>query len=458
MDLIGFVLVVALAAGVRVWYVSECVGPTGQPPFLAQAPAPDHDPAHRTPFLGKERPTELDNLAHNIHEENWFAARAPLSVKEEDTAHVAPGYPWALALAYQAAEGQDAVTLVRWVQCGLGALTVGLYFCLARFAFGSLLVAVLTGLLCAVHPFWVANTAQIQDGVLVTFALASCLVFGTRAGKDGGPFSSFLFGLSLAGVCLVRAALVPFALVGLLWFLWRCRDLPRGWFYALLAVLGFANVAPWTVRNYQTFGEFVPVADSAWLHVWMGNNPAATGAELDRAEVALALGPERMQQLLKETNQPQRYRTLAEDAVRFVTKHPDQALRNRIQAGLYFLLGAAWFEELAPGASPGPETAVPGWLRDSYPVIVQGTLLGMLVLALLGWRSTHVWRSRAGLATLALIFVPLPYVLGHAETLWGPRLPLDGLLLCLAAFALVYLIPGVRGVVADGPADRPREV
>jgi hypothetical protein len=46
-------------------------------------------------------------------------------------------------------------------------------------------------------------------------------------------------------------------------------------------------------------------------------------------------------------------------------------------------------------------------------------------------------------SSLALIWIPLPYVLSHAEALQGPRLPLDGILLCYAAFAIVYLIPAL---------------
>jgi hypothetical protein len=42
---------------------------------------------------------------------------------------------------------------------------------------------------------------------------------------------------------------------------------------------------------------------------------------------------------------------------------------------------------------------------------------------------------------LAAIWIPLPYVLSHAEALSGPRLPLDGVLLCYAAFALACLLP-----------------
>jgi hypothetical protein len=54
-----------------------------------------------------------------------------------------------------------------------------------------------------------------------------------------------------------------------------------------------------------------------------------------------------------------------------------------------------------------------------------------------------------------MLWVPLPYILGHAEGLSGPRLPLDGVLLCYAAFALVALIPGLNGDLLDAPNAGP---
>ena len=105
---------------------------------------------------------------------------------------------------------------------------------------------------------------------------------GARAGQTGGPFASLLYGLGLAATALVRAALLPFAFVGLAWFLLRSRTLPGGWLAALLAFLGFViGVAPWTVRNWQQFGEPVAIVDSAYVHLWMGNNPKADGGPVD---------------------------------------------------------------------------------------------------------------------------------------------------------------------------------
>ena len=108
----------------------------------------------------------------------------------------------------------------------LGSLTAGCYFFFARRAFHNTIIATLAGLLCAFHPFWIVNTAELNDGVLASFLLALCLLLGTIGGRSGGALTSLAFGIVLALLALVRAALLPFAFVGLLWYLWRCRT---GW-------------------------------------------------------------------------------------------------------------------------------------------------------------------------------------------------------------------------------------
>ena len=36
-------------------------------------------------------------------------------------------------------------------------------------------------------------------------------------------------------------------------------------------------IAPWTVRNYEVFGQLVPISANAGANLWMGNNPDSVG-------------------------------------------------------------------------------------------------------------------------------------------------------------------------------------
>jgi 4-amino-4-deoxy-L-arabinose transferase-like glycosyltransferase len=452
-DLILLLMVVAMAGGARAWYVMAATNNGSEPaPFQVQGPGPQPDYEAGTKLRGQLNPSEMDALAHNIQEHKWFGSLAPLADKEEKTTHVAPGYPWLLALVVGWLNEPDRI--VRWGQCGLGALTAACYFFFARRAFRNSLVGFLAGLFCALHPFWIINAAELSDGVLVTFLLGFALALGTRGSQESAPVTSLLFGLVLAGLSMVRAALLPFAAVGLLWFLLRCRHLQKGWFSALLAFLGFANgLAPWAVRNFQEYQLPVPVTDSAFWHLWLGNNKQATGGILDEQAARKSLSANRLQELLEEKNQAKRYTMLGRDVIEEIANDPGNTLGRRLWAGLYFVFGEAWFKEkaLVLTRTPQSQMDLPTWFTDAVPGILQGTLLAVLLLSLLGWRWTYGWRKQSRLATLAIVWIPLPYVLSHAEFLSGPRLPLDGILLCYAAFVLACLVPGMGRGLAKGP-------
>jgi hypothetical protein len=439
-DLLLFILILVVAGGVRAGYLAACAdyGRNGGPLAVA-------DP----------EPPELDALVHNLKENNQFSGPAPLADAEELTAHRAPGYPWLLSGLARVVDQAALHSTVRWVQCGLGALTAGLYFLFARRAFRSLVVATLTGLACALHPFWVIDTAAVGDGVLTTFLLGLAVVLGCRAGQTGGPFASLVYGLTLAGLALVRAALLPLAFVALGWLLLRSRRLARGWLAALLAFLGFANgLAPWTVRNLQTFHEPLPVVDSAYLHLWAGNNQHADGGPLTQ-EMLDSAPPDLNLRQVKE--QPQRYALLAGPVWKEARAWPAEALRRRLQAGLAFVFGTRWFKDGHLAAETSSGGAMPGWLAGWYEPALQGALLAMLLLAALGWRWSYGWRWESMPASLAMVWVPLPYILSHAEALSGPRLPLDGVLWCYATFALACLVPGVAKDLLDGPREEKAE-
>lgn len=455
-DLLLLVLVLGVAGGLRAGYLLQYAdGGRSEGPLRVQdarPPLADFAPPQEEKMRGAPRPTELDALIHNVQEKHWFGVLAPFAPEEERTAHVAPGYPWLVGTLGRFVGDQLDYT-VRWIQVGLGTLAAGFYYLFARRAFRSLLVGTLAGLFAAANPFAIFSTGTMDDGTLASFTLAACLLLAGQAGEEGGALRSLLLGLALAGLSLVRAALLPFSFVALVWFLLRSRSLASGWLCGLLSFLGFlTGLAPWMVRNYQVFHEPVPLVSSTYLHLWIGNNPEATGGPLTQEMIETAPGKD----LRGIGRQTERYARLGPLVAEEVRSRPSRTLERRLRAGLDFFFGERFLRD-GTLAEPASETGeMPDWLEGTSPVALASALLVMLGLGFLGWRWSYGWRWESVPAALAVMWVPLPYILGHAEGLSGPRLPLDGVLLCFAAFALVALLPGLNGRLLDPPDAGPK--
>src|SRR5438067_6731475 len=126
-----FLLLVTVAAAARAGYLLVLANSGwSDGPLQVQDPSPSV--AVDAELRGRNPPTELDMLVHNLREHRWFGTLAPLAGREEATAHEAPGYSWLLGLVARVIDDPERLTwCVRWTQVGLGALTAGLYFLFA---------------------------------------------------------------------------------------------------------------------------------------------------------------------------------------------------------------------------------------------------------------------------------------------------------------------------------------
>ncbi|HMO34951.1 MAG TPA: hypothetical protein PKA06_02810 [Gemmatales bacterium] len=323
---------------------------------------------------------------------------------------------------------------MRWVHLVLGGFTCLCYYLVAWRAFGQHpLLALLVGLVTAAYPFWIVNTAELEDGVLASFLLAWSLSLSLRIGN-------------LAALALTRASLLPFAIVVQLWFFLRCRAVPSGWLAAILCFAGFlGGLAPWVYQCFQVFQEPVPVVHSAWLHVWVGNNPASDGGPYQwsmkkRLDPALA-------KTLEDTPVKDRYALLAEAVTSEITERPAETVKRRWMAAMQFLFGTSSISGTLFWCGEKTATA-PTWLRPVL-LITLGTLY---VLALLGWRWSYGWKYQSAPLALAVVWIPLPYLLTHADQLHSCRLPWDGILIVLAVLGLLALLPYIGSRLLAGEA------
>src|SRR5947209_16556433 len=125
-------LVVLLAAGgARAWYVRTCAadGSADGPIRVQDSPRSVAEPGGGPENGAPAARNELTALAQSIRDQHSFAARAPLSSRQETTAYRAPGYPWLLAAVQRSpANLGGADRAARWIQAALGTLTAVLYF------------------------------------------------------------------------------------------------------------------------------------------------------------------------------------------------------------------------------------------------------------------------------------------------------------------------------------------
>jgi hypothetical protein len=145
---------------------------------------------------------------------------------------------------------------------------------IARTLFHSRLIALIAGLIAALHPVFVYSVATYHAVnlyvllLLVLFDLSSTrfrpsvktsVAVGVVFGLAGLARTEYL----VLGVAILAAALIEHRRVLL---------------FAISLLVAAAIVSPWTVRNYMVFHKLIPVVDTTGYNLYKGFNPEANGS------------------------------------------------------------------------------------------------------------------------------------------------------------------------------------
>src|SRR5580658_10467079 len=200
---------------------------------------------------------------------NVFANTGP-------TAVLAPVYVYVLAVVFQlfGAYTPSSIIATLALNSVFSALTCFPVFLLARRCF-SPRVAKWAGWGWAFSPYGIYYGADwAWSTCLVTLLLAVLFLWTITLEGSGNVREWLAFG-AVGGVAAltepVVLAVIP--LLGL-WTCWRRLRSQKPWFIPMMAAaLGaIAVMAPWFVRNYETFHQFIPIRSGFGLELYIGNS------------------------------------------------------------------------------------------------------------------------------------------------------------------------------------------
>jgi hypothetical protein len=143
----------------------------------------------------------------------------------------------------------------------------------ARALFGSEVIALLVGIVMALHPVFVFSVTTYH--ALNVYILLLLIVFDLTLSTRRQTYRlSVLVGL-LAGIAtLARTEYLVLAGAIILGSLITHRQWKMT---AVAAVAAFVVIAPWTARNYAVFHRLIPVSTGGWSLLFDGYNPETNG-------------------------------------------------------------------------------------------------------------------------------------------------------------------------------------
>jgi hypothetical protein len=299
------------------------------------------------------------------------------------------------------------------------ALTCIPLFYAARRMFG-LKVAKWTAWTWALFPYamywavkWIWETS-ITQFLLVTLLLITLQLEETENNYRRWVLWGFLWGF----VALVNPSVLSVLPFFGLWLVYRRLRRHTKWFVpsALAAVIFFATISPWLIRNYETFGKFVFIRSNFGAEFRMGNGPKAEGLWM------FWLHPSHNKLEL------QKYRDMGElayvagrkaQAMEWIHANPGQFAKITFRKFVYYWADPPWGGSIMPAKN---------WL--------------FLASSIIGWwgLGLALKHRKQGAGLLAALFVAYPAVYYFVFPHPRYRAPIEPVLLMLA----VYLISETR--------------
>ena len=341
--------------------------------------------------------------------EKWY----PFTPANTPTAHWSFIYPPYLAAVY-AIVGYHPL-IARLVQGAVGGMLISLLL----YLIGRRVADETTGLvgagLAAVYGYFIYYSAALMTEAFFIVCVLFVLYLGLELKERPTLRGWLLLGLALGIGGLLRQTMLLFVPFLLLWLFWELRTKGiRWWYFVLPIIVIILLIAPWTIRNYLVFHQFLPLNSNAGYALFASNNPNL-GTDWNNDEVVVPVPTE-----LAGQNEAELDRALSKRGISFILNDPERYLWLTLDKTLeYFKF---W---------PSSESSR---ISNLNRVLSFGLYLPFMFLGLC--LSFSRWRSFAILYLFIVIHTGI-----HLLSWPAPRyrLSVDAVLMVFAALAVLEL-------------------
>jgi len=226
---------------------------------------------------------EMGRIAASLASGHGFSN--PFGPATGPTAWEPPLYPYLIAGVFSmfGIYSKASAFVLLTFNSACSALTCIPIFLIARRMFSEK-VAVWSAWAWALLPnvmFWCTRAVWETSSSALLLALVVWLSLTMDDQQGWLPW--FGFGLLWGIVALNGTSLLSFLPAAGLWAWYRRNKLGKRSFagVVLASVVFFACVAPWLVRNYQTFGKFIFIRDNFGVELRLGNGNGADGTWME---------------------------------------------------------------------------------------------------------------------------------------------------------------------------------
>jgi 4-amino-4-deoxy-L-arabinose transferase-like glycosyltransferase len=267
------------------------------------------------PILPISDAAVYDRLAQNLASGNGYGHRPGRPI-----AYWPPGAPLLFAGIYSLVGRNLAV--VAAVQVVISTLIVALGLLAARRWFGDR-ASLWSGLILALWPGQIQYSTVMGTELPFEAALLGALLLWEQRGWRLA-LQGFGSGLLIGIGSLIRPTGVLLPVVLGLSRAVRERSLRSATTATLACLMGAAlMIAPWTYRNYRTFGRFILISLNSGSNLWMGNHPDSDG------------GYEKIPERFRHLNEYERDRAMRAEAMASIRDNPIRFLK----LGLHKIVG-----------------------------------------------------------------------------------------------------------------------